>query len=221
VILALSHRVFWFHTLVFHLHTATGLMDSFRASGRFVWVATYGLLVGGVALLVRGRPNFARAALPVAACLAVWDGSAIWAHDRAWLARPAPWYFDPSRMRALLRAHDELTILPPAGCIIGFDMGVVQPVYLAAETSMPTSTMYVARQVHPQSCDVAAALRQPLKPGELTLVQPGFVETAKQSPVAAQCRQIGAYAACSLNAPALAGLPPVQGDVALPPRDAW
>ena len=148
LILALSHRVFLFHTLVLHLHTATGLMNSFRASGRFVWVPTYTLLVGGVALLARGRPAFARAILPAAAFLAVWDGSAIWAHDRTWLARPAPWYFDASRMRALLRAHDELTILPPAGCIPGFDMGVVQPLYLAAETDMPTSTMYIARHLH-------------------------------------------------------------------------
>jgi hypothetical protein len=221
LLLALSHRVFLFHIMVFHLHTATGLLDSFRASGRFVWVPTYVLLVGGVALLIRGRPKIAMGVLPVAACLAVWDGSAIWAHDRAFLATPAPWYFDAGRMRTLLREHDELTILPPAGCIKGFDMGVVQPLYLASETGMATSTMYIGRKLHPQSCDVAEALTANPKPGELILVQPGFVQTAKQSPMAPQCRQMGAYAACTLNTHSLAGLPQLQGDIALPPRDTW
>jgi hypothetical protein len=219
--LALSHRVFLFHTEILHIHTATDALDAFRASGRFAWILTYSLLVGGVVLALRARPRLALVVLPVAAMLAVLDARAIWARDRHLLADTWPFLFDADRMRSLLRLHDRLTVLPPQGCIKGFDIGVMQPLWLAAETLMPTNTAYVARVERPQSCDVAAALARKPQAGELVLVQPGGLMVAKQSPGGALCRQIGAYAACSVNRGALAGLPEIGREIPIPPRPAW
>jgi hypothetical protein len=220
-LLALSHRAFFFHTLILHLSVPTRALNTFRASGRFVWIATYTMLVGGVVLLSRAWPRVSMAVLPLAAVLACLDGRAMQAHDEHLLADPAPWFFPPDRMRALLRDHERLTILPPADCVPGFDMGLMQPLWIAAETLMPTNTMYIGRRIHYQSCDVAAGLARPPDAGEIILVQPGFLAVVAASPQAGLCRQIGAYAACTVNAAALQGLPMLGAEVPLPARANW
>jgi len=220
-LLALSNKVYFFHTEILHIHAATHALDGFRASGRFIWVATYTLLVGVVLLALRGRPAWARVCLPLAALLSIADASALLARDRDFISAPAAWMFDPDRMRQLLRAHDSLTVLPPNACIAGINMGLMQPLWLAAETQMKTNTMYLGRVVHPKSCDVASALTQPPAPGELILVQPGFLAIAARSPDAPYCKQLGAYAACTNNSSALADLPPVTGEKQVPAKPAW
>jgi hypothetical protein len=219
--LALSNRVFLFHTQILHLHAPTDMLNSFRASGRFVWVITYTILVGAVAVVARAHPRLALAILPAAACLALLDARMLWNWDRHLMSDRAAFMFDADELRHVLHGHATLTVLPPQGCVSGFDIGVMQPLWLAADTLMPTNTAYVARIQHRPSCDVAAALAHTPRPGELILVQPGFLALASQSPDASLCRQIGAYAACSANQPALAGLPPITGEIPIPPPKQW
>jgi hypothetical protein len=220
-LLALSQRVYLFHTEIWHVRTAVGLLQPLRASGRLFWVVTYTLLIGGAVVLLRGRPRAAMFCLPVAAALQVADGAAIRARDRTMLREPASFMFDPAQVRAVLRTHTRLTILPPFGCTPGHDLGVMQPLWLAAETRMATNTMYLARGNVVRACGLDAAFSHAPGPGEVVMVQPGFVTAAMRAPIAQWCRQAGAYAICAADLPTLAGLAPVSGDIAPQVTPIW
>jgi len=220
-LLAISHRVYAFRTEVLHVRTAVAWLQPFRSSGRLFWVVTYTLLIGANALLLRGRPRFAIACLPVVAALQVADGAAIRARDWKVLHEPEPWLFDPAQVRQVLRVHRRLTVLPPFGCPHGLDRNLMQPLWLAAETRMATNTMYLARKEILPDCDMDAAFRRVPAPGEVVMVQPGHVTMALHAPIGAFCRQAGVYAICTADTNSLAGLAPLSGDVPMDELPIW
>jgi hypothetical protein len=220
-LVAVSHRVYAFHTQVLHIRTAVDVLQPFRSSGRLFWVVTYSLLMGGTTLLLRGRPRFAIVCLPVAAVLQVADGAAIRARDWQMLHEPAPWLFDPAQVRQVFRAHQRLIVLPPFGCPRGKDRNLMQLLWVAAETRMLTNTMYLARQEIAPDCDMDAAFRRAPAPGDVVMVQPGYVTRALHAPLGACCRQAGVYAICTSDTQVLAGLAPLLGDVRMEESPIW
>jgi hypothetical protein len=220
-LLALSHRVYFFHTEILFLRTVVSLLQPLRASGRLFWVVTYALLIGCAVVLLRGRPRAAMVCLPVAAVLQVADGAAIRSRDWAMLRKSAPFMFDPTQVRPVLRAHARLTILPPFGCTPGHDLGVMEPLWIAAETRMATNTMYLARSETPPACGLETAFGHAPAPGEVVMVQPGFVTAAMHAPIARWCRQAGAYGVCTVDLSSLAALAALSGDVSPQVLPIW
>jgi hypothetical protein len=197
-LVALSNRVYIGHHLLFKLHTAVGPLQTLRASGRLFWPISYALLAGSIAILAASRPRIAMICLPLAALLQFLDGAALRKGDYQSLHEPQPWLFDPSALRDLTRHSAALVVLPVFGCTPGRDMPLMQVLWIGSETLMPTNTMYVARKVHEQSCDILQALEAPPAPGTLLVIQPGF--RAALGPAAwaqTECRQLADYSVCS------------------------
>ena len=209
-LIALSNRVTFGKLILFRIHTALGPLEMVRASSRLFWPVAYVALVGAVAILAARKPRLGIVLLPVAALLQLLDASALFAQIYSRLHAPAPWLFDPAAFRAAARASERLVVLPPFGCTQGHDMLLMQPLWLGAERLMPTNTAYVARTVHPQSCDLDLALAQSPQAGDLLVVEPGFRPALLSHPWAnGKCGALSEYTLCSQNASVRARLEPL------------
>jgi hypothetical protein len=210
IAVALSHRVYFGHHLILRVRTAVGPLQMVRASGRLFWPVTYALLIGSVTMLSRYRPRLAMVALPLAAALQFIDTATLRAVDSARLTDPQPWTFDAARMRTLTASATHLTVLPVFGCMPPHDGALMQVLSIGAESLLPTNTMYVARKVHAQSCDMTDALADPPAPGDLLVVQPGFASALAHRLWARDlCRGLSEYSVCTQDVAKLAGLPPI------------
>lgn len=174
---AVSDTVYAGHHLLFHLPLAPTVLRQFRASGRFVWVDLYVLLVAAAMLTGLGlgwrRATFV---LLAAAALQYADTRALRGQVAGQLRRPAEWAVDPALYRPLLAAHQRLTLWPTAACNPEL---VANPVFmhlllLASETALPVDTIPTARTTAGPGCDPAALTRPTLLPGELRLLLPGL-----------------------------------------------
>jgi hypothetical protein len=181
-----------------------------RASSRLFWPVTYVLLIGGVAAVAAARPRLAFALLPTAALLQFLDGGILRAANHATLYHPQPWLFDPEKLRSITAGTDILMVLPPFGCAPKQDLPLMQALWIASETLAATTTMYVAREEHPPSCDLIAALSAPPAPGVLLLLLPGFRNFAVNEGWAnVLCRQLANYTVCAQETALLNGLEPL------------
>jgi hypothetical protein len=196
-LLALSKKLYAGKLLLLNVHTAVGPLQMVRASSRLFWPVSYLALIGCVAALAAKRPRLALVVLPLCALLQFLDGTSVRAFDHARLNDPQPWLFDPDALRPLMRSATRLVIVPGYGCPSGDDTAVMQVLWIAAETRVPTNTAYVARIVHPQPCDVATALADAPARGDLLVVQPGLSASVGARPwAAADCRPLSAYTVC-------------------------
>jgi hypothetical protein len=210
-LLALSNRVYLGHHLLFWLHTAVGPLQMLRSSARLFWPVAYTVLIGSICLICATRPRLAMVILPVAAMLQFLDAGTLRALVHQRLAERQPWEFDPSRMSALISSARMLEVLPVFGCTPGHDYALMEPLWLGAETHIATNTMYVARIVHRQSCDLQAVLADPPAPGSLRVVQPGYQAALANAAWARDdCRMLGSFTVCTADTSRLAGLPPVK-----------
>jgi hypothetical protein len=197
--LAVSHEIGFGRRIILDLGDAPGLLEQFRASGRFFWPVAYALLVGAMALLARAAPvlclaagllQFADAA-PLRAALAGWAG-----------ARPA-WTVDAPALREALSRAERLTLLPSWPCVDHRTGGetfatLLEVLSLASERAVPASTMYVARWRTPPRCRDAELTSAALAPGELRLILPeaqaALVPLVPEA--ATRCAPLGALTAC-------------------------
>lgn len=202
--LAVSHRVGLGTQIVLDLGPAPGVLEQFRASGRFFWPVAYALLIAAFWLLARLSPllcllagliQFADAA-PLRAALADWAGQ-----------RPA-WSVPAPALRAALAEARSLTLLPSWPCVEKATgdatyATLLEVLALASERAVPASTMYVARWRRPPSCRDAELAAAPLAPGELRLILPAA--QAALAPLvpgsAASCAALGALLACRAGSP--------------------
>ncbi len=197
-LLALSNKVTAGKLLLFRLHTALGPLELVRASSRLFWPVAYVSLIAGVSMLAAKRPRLAIALLPIAAFLQAVDSGILFARVYSGLNAPASWLFDAPSLRKAARLSDRMIVVPPFGCTPGHDMPLMQPLWIAAETRMPTNTAYVARATHRQSCDLAEALAQPPAEGALLVIQPGFRPVVMARPWAtAMCAPLSEYTICA------------------------
>lgn len=208
--LALSNKIFLFHTLIFRLHVHFPFLEPLRASGRMFWPVTYVLLIGGTVILLRAQPRLARTLLPLVVTLQVTDGRGLLLATHFRLRDPVPWLFDPARMRDLTKGATSLTILPIYGCNLTRDDQLMQPLWIASETLLPTNTMYAARLRDKPDCRLASQLAHGPAPGELLVMQPGFAPLIAAEPYAAACRLLSGYAVCMQDQSRFQGLQPLR-----------
>lgn len=206
VALAVSFRVGLGRAVVFDLGEAPGVLQQFRASGRFFWPVGLALLVGCVALLAR-LPRLGPALALGLGLLQFADAAPNRAAIRDWAAARPAWTVDAPALRALLAGAERLTLLPSWPCVpkpdaLGDHARQLQVLSLAAERPVPANTMYVARwRGDRPACRDAEVIATPLAPGELRVILPGARDQALAAMpgAAASCAPLGALLACRLG----------------------
>lgn len=192
--LAVSHKVGFGERIVLDLGEAPGVLEQFRASGRFFWPVSYALLVAGMVLLARINPVLCLAA----GLLQFADATPLRAAIADWAAARPAWIIDAPSLRAELATAGKLTLLPSWPCVTDAEAPDVHPLQLqvlalASERAVPASTMYVARWHTRPGCRDPQMAALPLADGELRL----FLPSARESLLplvpdgAARCRALG------------------------------
>ncbi len=175
-VFALSDTVYAGQRLLFHLPLSPGFLRQFRASGRFVWVDLYVLLVLAVVLTWLGLgARRAAAVLVAAAALQFADTRGLRSVVSGAFDRATEWAVDPQLYRPLFASHRLLTLWPTAACD---DQLVNDPVFmhlllLSSEVALPVNTIPTARNAGFAGCDPSVLTRPALLPGELRLLLPG------------------------------------------------
>jgi hypothetical protein len=212
--IAVSHHIGLGPVLLTDPGPAPGLLEQFRASGRFFWPVAYALLLGAMLMLVR-VPRVGPVLALLAGLIQFVDAAPLRAAARDWAHRREPWTVEAPALRALLAQADRLTLLPSWPCIAQGPEGdaakekLLELLALASERAVPANTMYVARWRTPPLCRDAEAAAAPLAPGELRLILPGAARAALAPLVpdaAAACAPLGELLACAT--PIRRGSPP-------------
>jgi hypothetical protein len=198
-LLAVSHKVGFGTRIVLDLGPAPGVLEQFRASGRFFWPAGYVLLIGAMVLLARVAPVLCL----VAGLVQFADAQPLRAAIAGWAGQHPAWSVAAPALRAELARASSLTLLPSWPCVekAGGDETyalLLETLALASERAVPASTMYVARWSHPPACRDAALAAAPFAPGELRLILPSAqAALAPLVPEAAtRCAPVGGLLAC-------------------------
>lgn len=196
--LAVSHKVGFGTRIVLDLGQAPGVLEQFRASGRFFWPVAYALLLGAMLLLARRWPVLC----VVAGIVQFADAQPLRAALAGWAGQHAPWSVEAPALRAEFARAGSLTLLPSWPCVAHRDGEtyalLLETLALASEQAVPASTMYVARWRTPPACRDAALAAAPFGPGELRLILPSA--QAALAPLvpdgASRCMPVGALLAC-------------------------
>ncbi len=170
--LAVSFRVGLGGAVILDLGEAPGLLEQFRASGRFFWPVGAALLLGVSVLLARqGRVGLVALALLAVVQFVDATPSRLALHD--WARAQAPWRIDAATLRPLLASAGRVTLLPSWPCTAPDDHAtreaLLEMLALASETPRPINTMYAARWRETPVCTDAATRASPPAPGELRL----------------------------------------------------
>ena len=206
--IALSHKVYFFHILLFRLHTSMALLEPLRSSGRMFWPVTYVLLLGSVVILLRTSPRRALTLLPLVTALQVADGRGLIIYTHFRMREQPDWQFDPKQLRGILANSSFLNVLPPFGCNPHYDT-MMQVLWIGSETLLPTNTAYVGRLRAKPDCDLSRPLADPPGAGEIRVIQPGYVQALTGRPYAVSCRMLSDLAICMQDQSKLGGLPPL------------
>ena len=206
--LAVSNWVFLFHYRIVHIPFRSTLLSQMRGSGRLFWPVAYALLVGAAIVVLRRFPRAGGVLLLAASLVQFADARVLREMDHADLANPAPYPSDPQRLSAILRAHDRLTVLPSFPCNGGGTPANEDLLWIASRTRMAISSIYMARQVHPQDCIPVETMNTRPDPDEIRVILPGFEQAVAALPEAGNdCRTLAPYILCSRHRDLLAGLP--------------
>jgi len=170
--LAMSFRVGLGNAVIVDLGEAPGLLEQFRASGRFFWPVGVALLLGVAVLLARqGRAGVA--VLAVLALVQFIDAAPQRQALHDWAAARQPWRIDAAGLRPMLAQAQRVTLLPSWPCTAADDHAtreaLLEMLALASETPRPVNTMYAARWREPPRCTDAATRATPVGPGEFRL----------------------------------------------------
>lgn len=171
--IAVSHRIGFGRVILLDLGEVPGVMEQFRASGRFFWPVAYALLIGSTILIARIWPVLC---IPFAVMQFV-DAAPLRHAIAAWAAPHVRWSVEAESLHEKLDEARSLTLLPSWPCV---DKRTGDETYallleilaLASEHAVPASTMYVARWYTRPSCRDAELAAAPLAPGELRVILP-------------------------------------------------
>lgn len=176
LLFAVSDKVYFGSHLIAHLPAVPATFQQFRASGRFVWVALYLLVIAATALVSRSLPpRWVVVVLAVLAVAQYADTRGLRGQVAAVLAAPTGWSVDTAVYRPLLARQQSLTLWPTAACQPEM---VASPVFmnlllLASERALPVNSIPVARASSSTDCANPDAIRPELRPGEVRLLLPG------------------------------------------------
>lgn len=158
---------------VLDLGAAPGLLEQFRASGRFFWPVGAALLLGAATLLAR-QGRVGTAVLAVCAVVQFIDAAPARRALHDWARTQSPWRLDAAALRPLLASADRVVLVPSWPCTAPDDHAtreaLLEMLALASETPRPINTMYAARWPGgPPRCEPPG----PPAPGELRLEYDG------------------------------------------------
>ena len=176
VVFAASDKVYVGTHLIAHDGLIPAVLKQFRASGRFVWVDLYVLLIGATLVLCRClRPAWLYGVLAACALLQFADAGSLRRQVRGQIRAAQAWTVDASVMRPILARHQSLTLWPTYACD---HSQVNNPPYsdmllLASERALPVNTIPVARNTADDACRTDAITQPVLRPGELRVLLPG------------------------------------------------
>jgi hypothetical protein len=130
----------------------TDLGAFFRASGRFIWVPAYALLLLSLAGLLRWCPRrFALPVVMVAALLQLIEARSTREEFRVELAGPGPDQFDVARVGGWLAHHERLFQFPSFSCqpprTSEDTFRELQIELMAARMNVPNNSIYTSRQL--------------------------------------------------------------------------
>ena len=214
LLFAVSDQVYLGHHLLLHLPIVPRVLRQFRASGRFVWIDLYVLMLGATLLVCRWlSPRVAFPSIALLAAIQFADAGSLRGQVAAQMAVASPWAADPAQFRPLLARHQALTLWPTASCDpeLVTDPLFMHLLLLASERALPVNTIPVARTSGSKGCGTANVTRT-LLPGELRLLLPGTPANlvAYLPDWRRQCHHLPpGLIACS-DDPALADLPGVD-----------
>lgn len=183
------------------------ILATFRASGRFVWLSYYLIVLGAVVFTVRRfRAPVALSLLVVAFAVHAWDFSGTREHDanlRSGFGWPKPEQIltDP-RWDELAAGRKHVTLVPPSSC--GEQPGSYLPFQLlAARHGMSLNSGYVNRWDPRAESEYCQRLIRQLADGdlhqdELYVVADDWLERFSHANHTAQCEMLDGYRACVL-----------------------
>ena len=183
------------------------MLGAFRASGRFVWVAYYVLmLIAIVHVLRRFQPVVATSVLTVALVLQIADLSA--AHERVAQRRVGTHVdkiaqLEDPRWAELAAGRHHLTLLPPPAC--GEEAAPYLPMLLfAANHGMTFNSGYLARWNLRKTARYCSALGHELMSGpwsadDLYIVGATWKQRFEKSAPAARCELLDGYQTCVID----------------------
>jgi hypothetical protein len=122
------------------------VLEQFRSSGRLFWPVGYTLMTAGLvtALKVRRPLNFAL--VLAAAMLQFVDAGPLRDKVAATVRSAAPFNIPAEPWRALIAAHERLTVVPSFDCAGYFNRHVLDLVFHASSRATPVNTAYLARR---------------------------------------------------------------------------
>jgi hypothetical protein len=177
------------------------VLQQFRSSGRFFWPVGYMLMAAGLALALKVRRPLNFAFVLAAAVLQfidagpLRDGVAERVRSGRQFNIPAePW-------RALIAAHERLTVVPSFDCAASFNRHVLDLIFHASSSATPVNTAYLARR-RAVDCDqeIASLYSRKLAEGELLVVLSPPLEKVRVSQMPGfenLCRSFTEGFACS------------------------
>jgi hypothetical protein len=185
------------------------VLDTFRSSGRFVWIAVYVLMLLEIVHVARRYPAAVASAL-LSAALVVQVVDLAPNHARvaqrrhaAHAGRPGTRLADP-RWESLASGRHHLTLLPPPAC--GQAAAPYLPMLLfAAEHAMTLNSGQLARWNRGRTAAYCADLSRQLSTGswsadDIYVVGPAWRERFERSAPHARCESLDGYRACITDA---------------------
>lgn len=198
-LLALGFRIGLGTRIVLDLGPPPGLIEQFRATGRFFWPVAYALLLGAMLLLARIAPVLC----VLAGLVQFADAQPLRAALADWAGQRQAWTVPAEELREMLAQSASLTLLPPWPCVDRRTGGetyalLLELLALASERGVPANTMYAARWRRPPACGAEALAALPLAPGELRVILPAA--QAALAPLvpdsASRCAPLGRLLVC-------------------------
>ncbi len=198
-VLALSNRVYAGHALILSMPTPQ-IMGIVRASGRLFWPVAYIVLIGSAALLLRAKPRYGPSILLGLAALQFCDASTLLYHDRIRLNSTLEFPFAVETLRGAMLGKSKLNVIPVFPCepTLPAISSMMQIIWVASETGIPTNTVYSARPRPPFQCNIREQAAVPLADGEIRVLLPGHADLASLVPGGnTLCSRLNEFTMCS------------------------
>ncbi|MFC7399151.1 DUF6311 domain-containing protein [Chelatococcus sp. GCM10030263] len=202
---AVSSVAYAGHFKLYDLGSVPDLVQTFRSSGRFVWLPLY-LGSAAVIMAVARSVRFA-ALIPILAAALVLqaiDLRPMMAMATGKAEEPRPWSIDRGVWGPLLATHSNLKVLPNYWCGMGsFERAFLELSYLASRYNLPINQARSARRPIDPECrsDFAAISQMALRSGDLVVVPAAAVPAVERAFISqnSACRAFDGGYACSLG----------------------
>jgi hypothetical protein len=177
------------------------VLEQFRSSGRLFWPVGYTLMAAALVITLKLRRPLNLALVLAAAVLQFVDAGPLRDKVAATVRSAAPFNIPADPWRALIAAHERLTVVPSFDCAGYFNRHVLDLVFHASSSATPVNTAYLARR-SAVNCGQESASLHSRKLGEgelLVILSPPLeeVQVIRMPRFKSLCRSFAGGFACS------------------------